>query len=117
MEKLDKLIELLNEYDEWWNWRKLHWKGLWCEDYDTIWYKDKELTCEQDEIIIYLISKPYWFIKWLVDNNKIDLWKLIMIKDEEQKTIVDIDNSRENTLLMLLAIQDEPIEFLCDILK
>ena len=82
MEKLDKLIELLNEYDEWWNWRKLHWKGLWCEDYDTIWYKDKELTCEQDEIIIYLISKPYWFIKWLVDNNKIDLWKLIMIKDE-----------------------------------
>ena len=68
-------------------------------------------------LIIYLISKPYWFIKWLVDNNKIDLWKLIMIKDEEQKTIVDIDNSRENTLLMLLAIQDEPIEFLCDILK
>ena len=40
-----------------------------------------------------------------------------MIKDEEQKAIVDIDNSRENTLLMLLAISDTIIDDLISYLK
>lgn len=92
---MENLLKLLKEY-----------APDYCKDYpdDII----------MDEIVI---SKRFGFIKWLVDEDKIDLWKLIMIKDEEQKAIVDIDNSRENTLLMLLAIQDKPIQFLCDILK
>ena len=132
---MEKLIELLNEYDEWWNWRKLHWKGLWCEDHNTIWYKDKELTCEQDEVVAYLISKKFWFIEWLVDNDKIDfesenypLKKYYPYFNDDVLAIVSQDcNTYEDhcrvcyekyeSLLMLLAIQDEPIEFLISVLK
>lgn len=96
---MEKLIRLLDEY---------HHKKT--EDLER-W---KERVEEHKH---WIISKQFWFIKRLVDNDKIDLWKLIMIKDEEQKAIVDIDNSRENTLLMLLAISNEPIEFLISILK
>ena len=96
---MEKLIMLLDIYEE---------EVVWVHSvWDKITEKDESWIC----------SKKFGFIKWLVDNDKIDLWKLIMIKDEEHKAIVDIDNSRENTLLMLLAIQDEPIEFLCSILK
>lgn len=118
---MDKLIELLNEYDEWWNWRKQHWKGLWCEDYDTIWYKDKELTCEQDEIISYLISKPYWFVKWLVDNDKIDRDKvLISFAMTERDWLWNyywhwVENYQR--ILMLLAISDTSIDDLISYLK
>lgn len=88
VKSVDTTGDIIFELDNWWHW------NLW-----------------------YIISKEFRFIKRLVDNDKIDLWKLIMIKDEEQKAIIDIDNSRENTLLMLLAIQDNPIEFLISILK
>lgn len=68
-----------------------------------------------------IISKKFGFIKWLVDNDKINRewmkwhWRLISyclyIKSWEW------DKIKEWVLLMLLAIQDEPIEFLCNILK
>ena len=71
-----------------------------------------------------ILSKEYWFIKWLVNNNKIDLdmvreklwipccvwygsWRIIAVKDVEDY----------EQLLMLLSIQDKPIEFLLSILK
>lgn len=71
-----------------------------------------------------VLSKEYWFIKWLVNNNKIDLdmvreklwipccvwygsWRIIAVKDVEDY----------EQLLMLLSIQDNPIEFLLSILK
>lgn len=122
---MEKLIKLLNEYDEWWNWRKLYWKGLWCEDHDTIWYKDKELTCEQDEIISYLISKPYWFIKWLVERNKIEfdnreIKAKFMEELERYPTFNNNTYDRDfnvNGLLMLLAISDTPIDDLISYLK
>ena len=111
---MEKLIDLINEwYQERYktNPHFNKFEDYWGIDY---WYFvwDDNLMVETE-----VRTKKYGFIKWLVDNDKIDLWKLIMIKDEEQKAIVDIDNSRENTLLMLLAIQDEPIEFLIAILK
>ena len=59
-----------------------------------------------------IISKKFWFIKWLVENDKIDLMKsYIEIK------IQNIEILRYESLLMLLAIQDEPIRFLCEIIK
>jgi hypothetical protein len=55
----------------------------------------------------YICSKQFWFIKWLVENEKIDL-----------DGYPDIDFFNDvNSLLMYLAIQDEPIEFLVSILK
>ena len=68
-------------------------------------------------LYMILISKHYPLIKWLVDNDKIDKIKLkakIMcvfeFRFQDYATF-------ENALLMLLSIQDEPIEFLCSILK
>ena len=73
----------------------------------------------------YIISKKGWFIKWLVENEKIDYEKIE--KQTKCKNIVgwkeflDFDIERDFTpyeeVLMWLAIQDEPIEFLVSILK
>ena len=73
-----------------------------------------------DELVI---SKKFWFIKWLVENDKIDIneeW------NDYEKTNLYCNSdffqlqkhySYYESLLMLLAIQDEPIEFLVSILK
>lgn len=93
---MEKLIELLNEYEKGdvWSydeemWMPYYWWGDDC-DYDT-----------------YLISKKYWFIQWLVENKKIDL---------DEFSIIDWFDDYES-LLMRLAIDDEPLEFLASILK
>lgn len=83
-----------------------------------------------------LISKSFWFIKWLVDNDKIDFDKCWLdIKDylsyskRYDKWIVMAENYDNDTfvvrefyspyeqLLMLLSIQDNPIEFLISMLN
>ena len=57
-----------------------------------------------------LISKHYPLIKRLVDNDKIKLWAYdVEWYHFNIHTYLD--------LIMLLAIQDEPIEFLLSIIK
>lgn len=115
---LDKLIKLLTEHCR---------KHYWFKDNDDI-----EIDHDSVQFHLYhnakrcfsigvekVISKEFWFIKWLVDNDKIDRWKI------EERISGDIslylDNReyywRYKWLLMLLSIQDEPIEFLVSILK
>lgn len=115
---LDKLLELLTEH---------------CRRY--YWFKEKDdIKIDNDSCNFYLylkwiklftiqperlIFKHFLFIKRLVDNDKIDRWKI------EERISGDIslylDNReyywRYKWLLMLLSIQDEPIEFLVSILK
>lgn len=60
-----------------------------------------------------ICSKNYWFIRWLVENDK--------IRDYYEWND-DIDYVREKywfyeALLMLLSISDTPIEFLISVLK
>lgn len=75
-----------------------------------------------------LISKKFGMVKWLVENDKINLVKVyenltnyeIEIRIRAVKEL--LENNEEDTiaylkLLMLLAIQDEPIRFLCEIFK
>ena len=70
-----------------------------------------------------LISKYYWLIKRLVENDKIDFNKLEKIwyigtvyrYDWQYRDIIEYSNYER--LLMLLSIQDEPIDFLISILK
>ncbi len=62
-----------------------------------------------------VISKEWGFIKWLVENDKIDISKL-----EDNNDYLVMKENWANTykaLLMLLSIQDKPIEFLISILK
>lgn len=99
---MNKLIELLNEYekqDTWYinnEWEVVYWWG----DY---WNYELEI-----------ISKKYWFIKRLVDNDK------IYLDNEDLVSLMSDLRERRHPvkcLLMLLSIQDNPIEFLISILR
>lgn len=121
---MEKLIELLNEFDPYIARDGEHRDNLWVYAYQ--WHSavfPKELAES------YIISARYGFIKWLVENDKIYTSKANdknlngyeielriravkeLVADSEEKTVLYLN------LLMLLAIQDEPIRFLCGILK
>lgn len=94
---MDKLIELLSRYgkdDDWclvrveWNVRKI------------------------DEMLI--ISKQYWFIKWLVDNDNINREE---IKYSNLYIPLEKDFNKDDRLIMLLSISDTPIDDLISYLK
>jgi len=115
---MEKLIELLNEY---WEYDLVEHNWEICK-----WATDDETG----EINIYtdytnnIISKKFWFIKWLVDNDKIDT---VLFANELNKVVYLSDFVFRNDewfyktiykqLLMLLSIQDNPIEFLCSVIK
>ena len=101
---MEHLIELLNEYEK-------------NRDYYTengyIMYRDDEWVDVDDKRTdLEIISSSYWFIQWLVENEKIDFDSDIefYFLQREQHTKVE-------SLLMLLSIQEKPIEFLVSILK
>lgn len=112
---MEKLIALLNEYEnkdleleEWEesnartenNWH-LRFNGASKVQFDTYMFDSLAL------------SKKYWFIQWLVENEKIDLeTALIWLESNDRTSYTETEE-----LLMLLSIQDEPIKFLCEILK
>lgn len=70
-----------------------------------------------------ICGKRYEFIKWLVENDKIDLVKFSDKLSNSNWTMEDryrylnSDFWLYHTLLMLLSISDEPIDFLISILK
>lgn len=98
---MEKLIELLNEYNEWWHWRD--------ENFD------------RNKLLV--ISKGYWFIKWLVENDKInkDLISRVLIRAYvSPKTMVSLEcefYDYYESLLMLLSISSSPIDDLVSYLK
>jgi hypothetical protein len=116
MKEIWKLLELLNEYVEKHNKSDLYYTfelkdNWWLFCYDDV--TDHKWWTMQDEAMV-ICSKKFWFIKWLVENDKIDLdnEELVSLMSELWEF-----NQYEKCLLMLLSIQDEPIRFLCEILK
>lgn len=108
---MEKLIELLNEYEAK-RYKTSVIANIRKGEEDRLSYL--EMNWNYSELLC--ISKGYEFIKWLVDNDKIDLEKLLKgIK--ENKIYCWKWWKVRNMLLMLLAIQDNPIEFLVSILK
>lgn len=133
-----KLIDLLNEYDEYAFPEKhphTEYPDWWVDDWDY-WYLWHEYILWQQEWLnfshhasiknsslnhLYVISKEFWFIKRLVDNDKIDLDKV------EKKFYYDIcltdywDTERaywkSDLVISVLSISDNPIEDLCKLLK
>ena len=137
---IETFIELLNEYeiekekteridvDEYvefeWDCNNDYWLTRW--DKTDPWEWD---NLYWDTAVAYLISKSFWFIKWLVDNDKIDTSKANdknlngyeielriravkeLVADSEEKTVLYLN------LLMLLSINENPISFLISILK
>ena len=108
---MEKLIELLNEYKP---------------QADFI-YKGgirKEIPWDKDVIMnkdLLIISKQFWFIEWLVQNDKIDTDELLGIYWETSQSIWEPNKyelySEYKRLLMLLALQDDPIKFLISMLN
>ena len=114
-----KLIELFKEYvDKYSNDAKVldEWEYVVIDDGQSFLYWTREYS------YLTLISKKFWFIKWLVENDKIrDLDKLEYVYwiemvrhwTEELYTTYSL---YEN-LLMLLSISDTPIDDLINYLK
>ena len=103
---MKKLLELLNEYRT----------------------EQEEIELDEFEVSQTLDSLNYLrlFIKWLVKNNKIDFRKadadiskdIVLWREPDfadfmvYRRFLD-----EEKVLMLLSIQDNPIEFLCSVIK
>ena len=124
MKEIWKLIELLNEYEK--EKEKSEWVNVdayvefkWDYNYNRLVRYDETDRWEWDNLywdtaVAYLISKSFWFIKWLVENDKIDIEK--EIKNSELNWLHE-HYLREDCLLMLLSISDEPISDLISYLK
>lgn len=114
---MEKLIKLLNEYEA-----KRHKTSVIAE---IRWQNGDKLTylglnSHYSELLC--ISKGYLFIDWLLKEDKIDLWKIAKLyrKSNENSTAtypILYDYTYDESLLMFLAIQDNPIDFLISVLK
>ena len=119
---IEKLIELLNEYNEIHNYAPIEY------------YDDEANGFETNYVAFYktciIISKQFWFIKRLVDNDKIDRDSKNLELDMKRMRIpqdyyiswvqsLDIQHKKAQylSLIALLSIQDNPIEFLISYLK
>lgn len=80
---MEKLIELLNEYENTDNW----------ENWQQVEFRESKI-----------ISKKFWFIEWLVENEKLT-------------TDFAVKESWSNAITMLLAVAPNPISFLISLLK
>jgi len=105
---MEKLVKLLNEYV----WQDSYWIDEFDNGVFITWWDGDQ--CFIDE---HIISKNFWFIEWLVENDKIDVESYCRITSVERKWEKDVYRDEVDSLIMLLAIQDSPIEFLCSIIK
>jgi len=106
---MEKLIEILNKYQEEKN-SEIRFKRIDNSDFFVCW-DDVWLGYET------ILSKKFWFIKWLVDNDKIDT---IKVDEDRLETIQYSEKERitiYNWLLMLLSISSSPIDDLLSYLK
>lgn len=104
---MEKLIELLNEYNI-----ELHWVDRAYKDGFNLAYEQEYM---RDFRVAYLISKSFWFIKRLVDNDKINYLKIQLVFKYYYLDVVAY--SDYESTLMLLAISDNPIDLLCEMLN
>ena len=135
MKEIWKLLELLNEYN--------HFNSdliayFYDDEYDKFYFRTelpeekKEELKNADALIDdgisevrvedeRIISKKFWFIKWLVENDKIDIEKVekkfyneICITDYWDK---DRAYWKSDLVISVLSISDTPIEDLISYLK
>ena len=97
---MEKLIELLNEYQ--------YWMFVYEDDLLLLRIWSNVKVCGET----FVISKKFWFIKWLVENDKIDRDK---VDDKFERPFYWYTNYE--IVLMLLSISSSPIEDLILYLK
>ena len=97
MKEIWKLIELLNEYSK------------------EIWYFNEEDLQWQTKA--WILSKEFWWIRWLVENDKIDLEKLRDLDIADNFNYEYFNKNKSDFLISLLSISDTPIEDLISYLR
>ena len=127
-ETMDKLIRFINKYghtSSCWPFETYRIEPAtdWISSYlvlsrDDNWewdWKDWHLPIPR------LISKEYGFIKWLVENDKIDFEPIMKKEIWYWRSVEWVRGyetyNLENALLMLLSISNSPIEDLISYLK
>lgn len=122
---MEKLLNLLNEYEE----KRIEkinseWKLMVKLSFRP--YTEESLTNQAYRSCwLEICSKYYWFIWWLVEQDKINKFEIDtrMIKSnrlyhwKDMTTVYRVDENLEKVLLMLLAISDTPIEDLISYLR
>ena len=119
---MGKLIELFKEYvDNHWTDTKDIEKEYWVID-DWQWF----LYWTREYLYEVIVSKKFWFIKWLVENDKIDFRKadadiskdiVLWGEPDFADFMVFRRFADDEKVIMLLSISDTPIDFLCGIIK
>lgn len=89
--EMEKLIELLNQFEDTDNWEN--------------WYQVKFRESK-------IISKKFWFIKRLVENDKIDRERI-----NDRWGDMSVHFTDEELFIMSLSISNAPIEDLISYLK
>ena len=116
---MGKLLELLK--DQYWEVVTYNIQSDWGYMFYISWFAVREER---------LLSKKFWFVKWLIENDKIetDAYKTVYSGDLDKRKTLTMSSGWDEfyqvtehwayeSLLMLLAVQPEPIEFLISILK
>lgn len=118
---MEKLIELLNEYNR--NVKKWSDRRELKNSIDNPWTKYISLSSVWAwKIYLWIISREYWFIEWLVKKNKIDTkkvaerrkedwWSIVNYNhDEETKTVETMIEYWTDNTLMALSVSNSPID-------
>lgn len=115
---MEKLFELLQIYVIERQWReqfKLHWDKIILRRP----YKLRRFPQYDTNAVI--ISKRFWFIQWLIENDELDLWSNTFTEKEEhyfwEQPDFTFQSVKYTHLLMLLSVSESPIEFLISILR
>lgn len=125
---MQKLLELLNQYDDEEGKDLYEWEIEW---EDIIWYNRFWWWYETIDVSkSVIISKRYWFIERLVKKDKVDTdayktvysgdldkWKTLTMSSGWDEFYQVTEHWVYESLLMLLSIQDNPISFLVSLLK
>lgn len=111
--KENRLIELLNEYDSWFEYRAYNWK-----------IQRRVSQSKNKRFPVWWNSKSFWFIQWLVQKDKISTFavdrKIIdsLWRYHWKETTIDrVWNNLDKVLIVLLSISDNPISDLISLLK
>ena len=123
---LEKVLSLLNEFETPHSW--IVFKSY--DDYDgTFYWVDIDGETEIAWSDSFVCGKRFWWIKWLVENDKIErrnYWNIyisdycdddIYLAYEKWEQWILHQYELEDTLLMLLSISDTPISDLISYLK
>ena len=112
--ELEELIELLNEYETPRSW--VVYKSY--DDYDWFFYW---VDCDWETEIAWsdslICSKKFWWIWWLVENDKIRIPHELDELPQIYWVDYNSDECKSDRLIMLLSISSSPIDDLISYLK